>query len=45
MKQQKDQHKVGIRQKPRGQQMGTAGAKDQNRQEMKETPESASLNT
>ena len=38
MKQQKDQHKVGIRQKPRGQQMGKAGAKDQNRQEMKETP-------
>jgi len=34
----KDQHKVGIRKKPRGQQMGTAGARDQNRAEMKDTP-------
>lgn len=38
MKPKKDQHKVGIRSKPRGQQMGTAGATDQNRAEMKETP-------
>ncbi len=39
MKQQKkDQHKVGSKQKPRGQQMGTAGARDQNRQDMKATP-------
>ena len=38
MKQQKDQHKVGIRTKPRGQQMGTSGASDQNRRAMKETP-------
>ena len=38
MKQKKDQHKVGIPAKPRGQQMGTAGAKDQNREAMKETP-------
>jgi hypothetical protein len=38
MKSKKDQHKVGVRAKPRGQQMGTAGAADQNRQEMKETP-------
>jgi len=34
----KDQHKVGIREKPRGQQTGAAGAKDQNRKEMKSTP-------
>ena len=34
----KDQHKAGLRTKPRGQQMGTAGAADQNRQEMKATP-------
>jgi len=34
----KDQHKVGIRSKPRGQQMGTAGAPDQNRQAKAETP-------
>ena len=34
----KDQHKVGIRSKPRGQQMGTAGAPDQNRQAQAETP-------
>ena len=38
MKPKPDQHKVGIRSKPRGQQMGTAGARDQNRAEMKETP-------
>jgi hypothetical protein len=38
MTSKKDQHKVGIRSKPRGQQMGTAGAPDQNREEMKETP-------
>ena len=38
MKSKKDQHKAGIRSKPRGQQMGTAGAPDQNRQEMEETP-------
>jgi hypothetical protein len=38
MKQKKDQHKVGIREKPRGQQMGTAGARDQNRDEMEKTP-------
>ena len=38
MKPKKDQHKVGIKAKPRGQQMGTAGATDQNRQEMDETP-------
>jgi len=34
----KDQHKVGIPAKPRGQQMGFAGNRDQNRQEMKDTP-------
>jgi len=34
----KDQHKVGVRQKPRGQQTGMAGASDQNRDAMKETP-------
>ena len=34
----KDQHKVGIRSKPRGQQMGTAGAPDQNREAKAETP-------
>ena len=34
----KDQHKVGIRSKPRGQQMGTAGAPDQNREAQAETP-------
>ncbi|HEY5884489.1 MAG TPA: hypothetical protein VIT88_07360 [Pyrinomonadaceae bacterium] len=34
----KDQRKVGIRAKPRGQQMGVAGAGDQNRKEMAETP-------
>lgn len=34
----KDQHTAGIAPKRRGQQMGTAGARDQNRKEMKETP-------
>lgn len=34
----KDQHKAGIAPKRRGQQMGTAGARDQNRKEMNETP-------
>jgi hypothetical protein len=38
VKTKKDQHKVGIREKPRGQQTGAAGAKDQNRKEMKTTP-------
>jgi hypothetical protein len=38
MKAKTDQHKVGIRKKPRGQQMGTAGKQDQNRREMKATP-------
>ena len=38
MKPTKDQHKVGIRQKPRGQQTGAAGVADQNRKEMKATP-------
>ena len=38
MKPKKDTHKVGIRTKPRGQQMGTSAAPDQNRKEMKETP-------
>jgi hypothetical protein len=39
MKPKKDTHKVGIRSKPRGQQMGTAGVADQNRKEMRGTPE------
>lgn len=34
----KDQHKAGIPAKPRGQQMGRAGAPDKNRQEMANTP-------
>ena len=34
----KDQHTVGVRAKPRGQQMGFAGNPDQNRQAEKETP-------
>ncbi|HMF57238.1 MAG TPA: hypothetical protein VK619_12925 [Pyrinomonadaceae bacterium] len=34
----KDQQKVGRPMKPRGQQMGTTGNKDQNREEMKNTP-------
>ncbi len=38
MEQKRDQHKVGAKTKPRGQQTGTAGARDQNREAMKETP-------
>lgn len=38
MKTKKDQHKVGVREKPRGQQTGMAGAADQNRKAMKQTP-------
>jgi hypothetical protein len=38
MKPKKDTHKVGVRAKPRGQQMGTAGVSDQNRKELKGTP-------
>ena len=38
MKPQKDQHTVGSKQKPRGQQMGTGGARDQNREEKNATP-------
>jgi hypothetical protein len=34
----KDQHKVGIPEKPRGQQTGFRGHADQNRIEMDETP-------
>jgi hypothetical protein len=34
----KDQHTVGTREKPRGQQTGFAGNPDQNRKEKKETP-------
>ena len=34
----KDQHRAGIRLKPRGQQMGTTGAPDQNRESKAETP-------
>ncbi len=34
----KDQHKVGTPAKPRGQQMGTGGQKDQNREAMANTP-------
>ena len=34
----KDQHKVGAKAKPRGQQMGTAGAPDQNRAAKADTP-------
>ena len=34
----KDQHTVGVRPKRRGQQMGTAGATDQNRKEKSGTP-------
>jgi DNA-nicking Smr family endonuclease len=33
-----DQHKVGAKAKPRGQQTGMAGAPDQNRQQKKQTP-------
>ena len=38
MAKKKDQHKVGIPPKPRGQQTGFAGNPDQNREEMKTTP-------
>jgi hypothetical protein len=38
MKPKKDTHKVGAKAKPRGQQMGTAGAIDQNRKAMQDTP-------
>ena len=38
MNAKKDTHKVGAKAKPRGQQMGSAGASDQNRKQMKETP-------
>lgn len=38
MKTRKDQHRAGVRAKPRGQQMGMAGAGDQNREQMAETP-------
>lgn len=34
----KDQHKVGIPEKPRGQQTGFAGNPDQNREEIDKTP-------
>ena len=34
----KDQHKVGAKAKPRGQQTGMAGVPDQNRQQKKKTP-------
>ena len=35
---QKDQHKVGTPEKPRGQQTGFKGNPDQNREEMENTP-------
>ena len=38
MSSKKDQHKVGIAAKPRGQQTGLAGNPDQNREAMEETP-------
>jgi hypothetical protein len=38
MSSKKDQHKVGISPKPRGQQTGFAGNPDQNREASKETP-------
>jgi hypothetical protein len=38
MKTKRDQHKVGIGTKPRGQQTGMAGKPDQNREAMKKTP-------
>ena len=38
MPQKKDQHKVGAKAKPRGQQTGMAGVPDQNRQQKKQTP-------
>jgi hypothetical protein len=38
MPQKRDQHKIGAKAKPRGQQTGMAGATDQNRQQKKSTP-------
>ena len=38
METKKDQHKVGAKAKPRGQQTGMAGAPDQNRQQKQDTP-------
>ncbi|HEY6230952.1 MAG TPA: hypothetical protein VIW64_06805 [Pyrinomonadaceae bacterium] len=38
MPQKKDQHNVGSKAKPRGQQMGRAGTPDQNRERKKATP-------
>jgi hypothetical protein len=38
MPDKKDQHKVGAKAKPRGQQMGTASAPDQNRAQKAGTP-------
>lgn len=38
MKPKKDQHNVGSKAKPRGQQTGSGGVRDQNRQDMKDTP-------
>jgi hypothetical protein len=38
MNQQKDQHKVGTPEKPRGQEMGRPGFEDQSRQEKDDTP-------
>ena len=38
MKATRDQHKAGTKAKPRGQQMGTSSAPDQNREEMADTP-------
>lgn len=38
MRVKKDQHTVGTPVRPRGQQMGFAGQRDQNRQEKEETP-------
>lgn len=38
MKVKKNQHKVGMPRKPRGQQTGFAGQSDQNRAEMENTP-------
>ncbi|HEV7798907.1 MAG TPA: hypothetical protein VGO73_12155 [Pyrinomonadaceae bacterium] len=38
MKQQKDQHKVGSKLKPRGQEMGRARVPNQPREEKEETP-------
>jgi hypothetical protein len=38
MANEKDQHKVGIPKKPRGQEMGRPGLEDRSRQSKKETP-------